>query len=55
MRFSDVVDRVATKGGITKEGTNVIYEKFPNVCSELFIKTLEKRKETKELIDNMFK
>ena len=55
MTFSDVVDRVATKGGITIEGTNVIYEKFPNISNELFVKTLEKRKETKEKIDNMFK
>ena len=54
MSFSDVVNRVATKGGITIEGTNVIYDKFPSICSELFIKTLEKRKETKDKIDNMF-
>lgn len=48
MTFNDVVSRVATKGGITEEGTKVIYELFPKVANDIFVKTLEKRKLTKE-------
>ncbi len=46
MTFDDAVSRVATKGGITEEGTKVIYEQFPKCADELFYKTLEKRKLT---------
>lgn len=46
MTFDDAVSRVATKGGITEEGTKVIYEQFPKCADELFYKTLEKRKHT---------
>lgn len=56
MSFEEVVSRVATKGGITEEGTKVIYDKFPVIAEELFINTLEKRKQTaikaKEAFDN---
>ncbi len=44
MTFSDVVTRVATKGGITEEGTKVVYDMFPAVADRLFEKTLEKRR-----------
>lgn len=46
LSFEDVVTRVATKGGITEEGTKVIYEHFPSTADELFEKTLEKRRKT---------
>lgn len=46
MTFDEVVTRVATKGGITEEGTKVIYEMFPEAADEMFDKTLEKRKQT---------
>ena len=46
MTFEEVVNRVATKGGITEEGTKVVYEGFPQVADLLFEKTLEKRKAT---------
>lgn len=46
LSFNDVVTRVATKGGITEEGTKVIYEMLPKVTDEMFDKTLEKRKLT---------
>lgn len=46
LSFNDVVTRVATKGGITEEGTKVVYEMFPNVTDEIFDKTLEKRRQT---------
>lgn len=46
LSFEDVVTRVATKGGITEEGTKVVYEQFPDTADELFRKTLEKRRRT---------
>lgn len=46
MSFEDAVNRVATKGGITEEGTKVIYDMFPQAADKMFEKTLEKRKLT---------
>ncbi len=46
MTFGDVVTRVATPGGITEEGTKVVYEGFPETADLLFEKTLEKRRQT---------
>lgn len=54
MTFEEVVTRVATKGGITEEGTKVVYEKFPDTADELFEKTLEKRRLTTEKAENSF-
>ena len=36
------------KGGITEEGTKVIYDMFPSAADEMFNKTLEKRRLTAE-------
>lgn len=44
--FENVVSRVATKGGITEEGANVIHKQLPEVIDELFNRTLEKRRQT---------
>lgn len=52
--FDNVISRVATKGGITEEGTRVIQEHFPEVANELFDKTLEKRRITTMNAQNMF-
>lgn len=52
--FENVVDRVATKGGITQEGTSVVYENFPAIADELFQKTLEKRRITAEKAEMNF-
>ena len=52
--FEEIVSRVATKGGITEEGTKVIYERFPAVADQLFEKTLEKRKQTAECAAKCF-
>lgn len=54
MSFEDVVTRVATKGGITEEGTKVVYEGFPKTSDLLFEKTLEKRKMTAEKAKKTF-
>lgn len=44
MSFGDIVKRVATPGGVTEEGTKVIYEKFPEIADKVFEVTLAKRK-----------
>ena len=54
MTFEDVVTRVATKGGITEEGTKVVYEGFPETADLLFEKTLEKRRLTTEIAEKSF-
>ena len=54
MSFGDVVARVATKGGITEEGTKVIYEEFPPTADRLFENTLAKRKQTAEHATEIF-
>ena len=46
--------RVATKGGITEEGTKVIYEEFPPTADRLFENTLAKRKQTAEHATEIF-
>lgn len=54
MSFEDVVKRVATPGGITEEGTKVVYENFPETARVLFEKTLQKRKMTAEKAEAQF-
>lgn len=54
MSFEDVVSRVATPGGITEEGTKVVYENFPETARVLFEKTLEKRADTAQKAEAQF-
>ena len=54
MSFEDVVKRVATPGGITEEGTKVVYAQFPETARELFEKTLQKRAETSQKAESQF-
>ena len=54
MTFEQLINRVATKGGITEEGAKVINAKMPEIISELFEKTLEKRKTTAEKVQKDF-
>ncbi|MCR4813969.1 MAG: NAD(P)-binding domain-containing protein [Lachnospiraceae bacterium] len=54
MTFEDVVKRVATKGGITEEGTKVVYEEFPSTADRLFENTLEKRRLTTQKAEEVF-
>lgn len=54
LTFEEVVDRVATKGGITEEGTKVVYESFPVTAGRLFDNTLEKRRMTAEKAERDF-
>ncbi len=52
--FGEIVSRVATRGGITEEGTKVIYEQFPAVADQLFGNTLEKRRQTARQAEEAF-
>ena len=54
LSFDEVVSRVATKGGITEEGTKVIYDMFPVAAEEMFDKTLAKRKMTAQRAAEQF-
>jgi pyrroline-5-carboxylate reductase len=54
MTFDNLIDRVATKGGITEEGTKIIGERLPEIINEMFEKTLEKRKTTMEKVEKEF-
>ena len=54
MTFEGIVSRVATKGGITQEGTKVIYESFPQTADKLFDNTLEKRRVVAEQAEKSF-
>ena len=55
LSFDDTVSRVATKGGITEEGTKVLDSGLPAVFNEMFEVTLNKRKAVVERTDNLFK
>lgn len=54
LTFEEVVSRVATPGGITEEGTKVIYEMMPQTADALFEKTLAKRRSTAERAAELF-
>jgi len=50
--FSGLIERVATKGGITEEGVKVLNNHLPAVFDEVFFKTLSKHVVVKEMIRN---
>jgi pyrroline-5-carboxylate reductase len=50
MSFSDMVRRVATKGGITEEGVKVLNDRLPSVFDDVFYKTLAKHDAVKKMI-----
>ena len=54
MSFDDLINRVATKGGITEERTKIIEEGLPEIINDMFEKTLEKRKMTTEKAQKEF-
>jgi hypothetical protein len=49
-----LLNRVATRGGITEEGTKIIGKRLPETINEMFEKTLEKRKKTVEKAQEEF-
>lgn len=54
MTFDNLVNKVATKGGITEEGVKIIREQLPKTINEMFEKTLEKRRWTTEMAQKDF-
>lgn len=50
MRFDEMINRVATKGGITEEGVKVFEARLPEVFNELFKVTLAKHEIVKDQI-----
>ncbi|MFT4144100.1 MAG: pyrroline-5-carboxylate reductase dimerization domain-containing protein [Mobilitalea sp.] len=55
MNFTDVMSRVAVKGGITQEGVDVMEEGLPAVFEEVFHKTMKKRIIVDEKLHHQFK
>ncbi len=55
LTFEDIIEKVATKGGITEEGVKVLENYLPKIFDEVFEKTLEKRKLIKERADELFR
>ncbi len=54
MNFSDVIARVATKGGITEEGVIVLQEGLPEVFDHMYQRTLSKRAVVNEKMHDQF-
>ncbi|MSN99637.1 pyrroline-5-carboxylate reductase [Bacillus paralicheniformis] len=50
MTFTQTLDRVATKGGITGEGAEVIQNTMPEVFDELFARTMKKYEDIKDAV-----
>lgn len=50
MTFAQTLDRVATKGGITAEGAEVIQDAMPEVFDELFARTMKKYEDIKDAV-----
>ncbi|OLP64899.1 hypothetical protein BACPU_22200 [Bacillus pumilus] len=51
MTFAETVDRVATKGGITREGVEVIQQQAPRMFDDLFTQTMKKYEQLQLQID----
>ena len=54
LSFAQVLERVATKGGITEVGASEIFGGFGTVAASVFDKTLEKRRITTEKAKESF-
>ncbi len=52
--FQEVIEKVATKGGITEEGVNIMKTSIPQIMEELFVKTLDKIHKTKNQTNEQF-
>ncbi len=50
MTFSEMISRVATKGGITEEGVQVLNNGLPEIFNDVFTKTLAKHEHVKKLV-----
>lgn len=54
MGFEEMVERVATKGGITEEGVKVLQGELPNVFNNVFHYTLAKNEQIKKSLNREF-
>jgi pyrroline-5-carboxylate reductase len=54
LTFQDVITMVATRGGITEEGLNVLDHELPSVFDELFENTLEKYEKLEIKLDKEY-
>ncbi len=52
MSFSQMISRVATKGGITEEAVKVLNRGLPSTFDEVYYRTLNKHNHVKELVKN---
>jgi pyrroline-5-carboxylate reductase len=52
--FDETIKRVATKGGTTEAGVEVIERKIPEVFDEMFKKMIERQNSRKQKIDEQF-
>jgi pyrroline-5-carboxylate reductase len=50
MRFQDMIERVATRGGITEEGVKALDAGLPAVFDQLFADTLAKYEKVKRML-----
>jgi pyrroline-5-carboxylate reductase len=50
MNFSEMISRVATKGGITEEGVNVLNKDLPAIFNNVFTRTLTKHEQVKKMV-----
>ena len=55
MTFSEMTSRVATKGGITEEGVQVLNHGLPGIFNDVFTKTLAKHEHVKQLVSQEVK
>ncbi len=54
MTFEEMIQRAATKGGVTEEGIKVFQKDLPNTFNEMYRVILEKRKAVKKQIEAHF-
>ncbi len=52
--FNEVVQRVATKGGITEEGISIFKQHLPALFDEVISRTLKKLDHTRDLMEKEF-
>jgi pyrroline-5-carboxylate reductase len=51
MKFEDIINRVATKGGITEEGVKILKTGLPKTFDEMFYQTRDKRRDVAKRMD----
>ena len=54
MGFEKMVERVATKGGITEEGVKVLKQQLPDVFNDVFQRTLAKHEQVSGVLSREF-